>query len=183
MVPVLVFTLLYNVPKFFELTTERLAVDEFNQPLNLTLEEANRTIITLQPTNLRLNEWYIRIYIQWLNIVLHIIGPFILLIVLNVLTYRKILDFERTLSDTLRIRFTSGGGGGTSPNISTSPAAAAGSAGRKSEGKKQAAGGEGEFAEVGHNGGGGGGVDGNDSSHRLLSGGPPPSFENRPFAF
>ena len=61
-------------------------------------------MIVLMPTALRINEWYIRIYILWMNFVLQIIGPFILLIVLNVLTYKKILDFERTLSDTLRIR-------------------------------------------------------------------------------
>ena len=43
MIPVLVFTLLYNVPKFFELYTERVAVDEAGLPLeNVTLAEANQ---------------------------------------------------------------------------------------------------------------------------------------------
>ena len=105
MIPVLVFTLVYNVPKFFELYTERVPVDEAGRELiNSTLAEANWTMIVLRPTELRLDEWYIRIYILWMNFVLQIIGPFILLIVLNVLTYKKILAFERTLSDTLRIR-------------------------------------------------------------------------------
>ena len=43
MIPVLVFTLLYNVPKFFELYTERVAVDEAGLQLaNVTLAEANQ---------------------------------------------------------------------------------------------------------------------------------------------
>ena len=43
MIPVLVFTLLYNVPKFFELYTERVAVDEAGlQLVNVTLAEANQ---------------------------------------------------------------------------------------------------------------------------------------------
>ena len=43
MIPVLVFTLLYNVPKFFELYTERVAVDEAGIELvNVTLAEANQ---------------------------------------------------------------------------------------------------------------------------------------------
>ena len=105
MIPVLVFTLVYNVPKFFELYTERVPVDEAGRELiNSTLAEANWTMIVLRPTELRLDEWYIRIYILWMNLLLHIIGPFILLIVLNVRTYNKIKDFERTLNDTLRIR-------------------------------------------------------------------------------
>ena len=105
MIPVLAFTLVYNVPKFFELYAERVPADEAgNELINATLAEANRTMIVLRPTELRVNEWYIRIYILWMNLLLQIIGPFILLIVLNVRTYNKIKDFERTLSDTLRIR-------------------------------------------------------------------------------
>ena len=61
-------------------------------------------MIVLRPTELRIDEWYIRIYILWMNLLTQIIGPFILLIVLNVRTYNKIKDFERTLNDTLRIR-------------------------------------------------------------------------------
>ena len=162
MIPVLVFTLVYNVPKFFELYTERVAVDAAGHELpNSTLAEANWTMTVLRPTKLRLDEWYIRIYILWMNLLLHIIGPFILLIVLNVRTYNKIKDFERTLSDTLRIRFTSIGGGETSPNIP----------GRRKTGVKRPGGGKNGHAEGGggENGGGGGGGGGG-GSDRLLSG-------------
>ena len=72
--------------------------------INSTLADANWTMIVLRPTELRIDEWYIRIYILWMNLLTQIIGPFILLIVLNVRTYNKIKDFERTLNDTLRIR-------------------------------------------------------------------------------
>ena len=61
-------------------------------------------IYTIEPTRMRTDPLYIRVYILWMNLLLHIIGPFILLIVLNVRTYNKIKDFERTLNDTLRIR-------------------------------------------------------------------------------
>ena len=61
-------------------------------------------MILLKPTDLRLEPIYIRVYILWMNLLLQIIGPFILLIVLNVLTYKRIKDFEQTLNDTLRFR-------------------------------------------------------------------------------
>jgi Flp pilus assembly protein TadB len=65
---------------------------------------------------LRINPLYIRIYILWMNLLLLIIGPFLVLIVLNVRTYNKIKDFEQTLNDTLRVRFTRGSSAGVGGN-------------------------------------------------------------------
>ena len=39
--------------------------------------------VHLNPTNLRLNRLYIRVYILWMNLLLLILGPFIVIIILN----------------------------------------------------------------------------------------------------
>jgi hypothetical protein len=36
--------------------------------------------VDLRPTSLRTNPHYVRIYILWMNLFFHIIGPFILLV-------------------------------------------------------------------------------------------------------
>ena len=100
--------MVYNIPKFFELYTDRVTLSEMDGSANGTADSnstsSNETMIVLKPTDLRLNRIYIRVYILWMNLLLQIIGPFVLLIVLNVLTYKRIKDFEQTLNDTLRIR-------------------------------------------------------------------------------
>ena len=58
----------------------------------------------LEPTQLRLNRLYIRIYILWMNLFVMILGPFPVLIILNIRVYKRIIEFEQTLNDTLRVR-------------------------------------------------------------------------------
>ena len=92
-IPVICFSLLYNVSKFFELNVKEVRIlilsngTEIwegyldnqtiaeNEPLNSTLQ--------LHPTDLRLNPVYIRVYILWMNLIFNILGPFIVLATLN----------------------------------------------------------------------------------------------------
>ena len=92
-IPVILFSVLYNISKFWELdiyeersltfsngttvpewrlTNETIAA---NEPLNVT--------VYLEPTELRKNSLYIRIYILWMNLIFNILGPFIVLATLN----------------------------------------------------------------------------------------------------
>ena len=92
-IPVILFSILYNISKFWELdiyeersltfsngttvpekrlTNETIAA---NEPLNVT--------VYLEPTDLRKNSLYIRIYILWMNLIFNILGPFIVLATLN----------------------------------------------------------------------------------------------------
>lgn len=154
-IPVIIFTLVYNVPKFFELSIEYEPTEEgvferfvsanhpnatddalFNDAnVSASLRESfidgfdwnNYTgsyQVNLKPTELRLDRIYIRVYILWMNLILQILGPFLVLIVLNIRVYKRIIEFEQTLvnGDQLRVCFTrpnnqstttakSGGGG------------------------------------------------------------------------
>eukprot|EP00095_Tigriopus_kingsejongensis_P005175 maker-scaffold237_size242172-snap-gene-1.31 protein:Tk05175 transcript:maker-scaffold237_size242172-snap-gene-1.31-mRNA-1 annotation:"fmrfamide receptor" len=128
-IPVVVFTILYNVPKFFELTVITVPMfgsgaiaNESSSDINATLgfysydnetetyELDNYTgplMYELKPTTLRLDRLYIRVYILWMNLLLLILGPFIVIIILNFRVYRRIKQFEQTLlNDTLRVCFT-----------------------------------------------------------------------------
>jgi hypothetical protein len=49
--PVVTFTLLYNVPKFFELNTERMLVREVTD--HAEFAQSNETMVVLKPTDLR----------------------------------------------------------------------------------------------------------------------------------
>lgn len=97
-IPVNLISILYNVPKFFELTvTEVVTVALANGtiiPINETLlndtnlfnDNSSNTIQTtlmLRPTDLRTNPIYIRVYILWMNLIVNIVGPFIVLATLN----------------------------------------------------------------------------------------------------
>ena len=119
-IPVFIFTLLYNVPKFFELTLVYVPVDhveeiQANDP-NATLPSfelydwtnyTGRVRVELKPTSLRINRIYIRVYILWMNLIVQILGPFLVLIVLNIRVYKRIKQFEQSLqSDSLRVCFT-----------------------------------------------------------------------------
>lgn len=94
-IPVISFSILYNIPKFFELTVEE---DHFH----LDEDGRNVTMLKLKPTELRKNPIYIRVYILWMNIIFHILGPFVVLGILNYRVYTRIKKFEQTLRDTLR---------------------------------------------------------------------------------
>ena len=131
MVPVVIFTLVYNVPKFLELSIQYVPILDANATVTSSTNDTvsdndNATATTanyddfdwtnytgpyqvqLKPTELRLNRTYIRVYILWMNLILQILGPFLVLIVLNVRVYKRIIEFEQTLmsGDQLRVCFT-----------------------------------------------------------------------------
>ena len=93
MLPVICFTLIFNVSKFFELDvitehslTLRNGTILYGHDLdNLTLEEGQPLNVTfiLTPTKLRIDSMYITIYILWMNLIFNILGPFVILAVLN----------------------------------------------------------------------------------------------------
>ena len=105
-IPVVLFTLVYNIPKFFELRVKttcqelptgdiksenisdiRSENDEFIR--NLTKQIDNRTDcngtdrLIIEPTELRTNRTYITVYIMWMNLIVQVLIPFVLLIFLN----------------------------------------------------------------------------------------------------
>ena len=82
-VPILAFSILYNVPKFFELGWAK--PDNKTQISNLT-EVPNYVM----PTDLRKNEIYFQVYFVWSNFILNGIVPFVLLITLNVLILNQL---------------------------------------------------------------------------------------------
>ena len=134
--PVMIFTLVYNLPKFFELYVKKDVMlksvdcaeimadqsyleyrpnctidteDWAQQKVNVTVLDQNdepQYKISITATDLRINRIYIRVYILWLNLIVQIIVPFVLLIVLNILTYKKIVEFEQNLSNQMRERNT-----------------------------------------------------------------------------
>lgn len=132
----MIFTLVYNLPKFFELYVKKdvmlksvdcleimenqsyieyrhnctTTTDDWeDQKVNVTVLDHNdepQYKISITATDLRINRIYIRVYILWLNLIVQIIVPFVLLTVLNILTYKKIVEFEQNLSNQMRERNT-----------------------------------------------------------------------------
>ena len=93
-IPIFTFSLLYNIPKFLELT-----VMEVDCTRNLTV--TNQTICTkkhedadqveiIQPTSLRLSPFYVKYYLIYLNFLINAIIPLISLLILNSLISRKV---------------------------------------------------------------------------------------------
>ena len=84
-IPLVVFSFLYNTPKFFELYT--IVPGD-------PLEYENGTIYNISTkydyggTPLRLNFYYYNIYCMWMNFFLMGLIPFVILIVLNALTLK-----------------------------------------------------------------------------------------------
>ena len=76
-IPILVFSLVYNIPKFFELQwTTR---NEIVNGTNITYEK-------ISWTEMRQNKFYIQLYCLWCNVIFHMILPCSLLVTLNTCT-------------------------------------------------------------------------------------------------
>jgi len=86
-VPILILSLLYNIPKFFEL---RVAERE-----NSTLALENVTDFEIKPTDLRLNHLYINVYLIYLNLIVNGLVPFISILVLNICIYLQIVQIQK----------------------------------------------------------------------------------------
>ena len=103
-IPVICFTVLYNVSKFFELEIvhEKTLTLQNGTTLysdiigNMTFpaDQDYNTTHVLQPTALRLDSMYITIYILWMNLIFNILGPFIVLAVLNHIVSLSTIPFK-----------------------------------------------------------------------------------------
>jgi len=121
------FSIIYNIPKFFELETIDVDAVHFNKSQNTTtandeLNISNYTNENLSYVNeylnhddsydeyelgyrgtpLRLNHWYIVIYVFWSKFLLVEIIPWVTVIILNVCIWRKIQEFQRVRRSALR---------------------------------------------------------------------------------
>eukprot|EP00093_Oithona_nana_P010296 10296.XXX_11224_14252_1 [CDS] Oithona nana genome sequencing. len=117
-IPVICFSILYNISKFFELDvieektltlpngTMLYASTLNNETLDQYDEASMNVTYILQPTKLRLDSMYITIYILWMNLIFNILGPFLLLATLNHIVYKKIKEFETRLTEGLGICLT-----------------------------------------------------------------------------
>ena len=105
-IPVILYSLLYNLPKFFELTTSCPEPAHTNQTLDTSETPSPPSLLSSPPPppeflggcqygnlaldgrDLRVNYWYLTIYLLWMNTVLNVLFPIISLIILNILIYR-----------------------------------------------------------------------------------------------
>ena len=99
--PVIGLSLTYNIPKFFEL--KLIFVDEDpemfqNYFLNDTVKDLKNVTVDIAATEMRLNQHYIFVYIFICNSIVNLLIPFLLLIVLNLKTYKRIHEYEQRLS-------------------------------------------------------------------------------------
>ena len=74
-------SLLYNSPKFFELHTT----------FNATMVNLTNNGYGLEGSEMRLNEYYIKIYCVWMNFICMGLIPFVALILLNAQTLRSLV--------------------------------------------------------------------------------------------
>eukprot|EP00093_Oithona_nana_P008765 08765.XXX_270950_269375_1 [CDS] Oithona nana genome sequencing. len=79
-IPILIWSLLYNAPKFFELYTT------FDESHNKTSHGYD-----VEASPMRLNEYYITIYCIWMNFLFMGLVPFLALIILNAATLRSLI--------------------------------------------------------------------------------------------
>ena len=118
----ILFAIVYNLPKFFELRSEVLYEDEALNTTNVENESvlhnndssyfekdtaSNYTTpeptIIIVGTEIRRNPWYIIIYVFWSKFLLVEIVPYLLIIVMNILIWRKIQEFAKIRRDALGI--------------------------------------------------------------------------------
>jgi len=102
-IPIVLFSILYNIPHFFELRVRESnsTASITNEERNLLLDTETETILMtkkseyhIEPTALRIHNYYVNIYLIYTNIIVNGLVPFILLLGLNVAIYRKICDMQ-----------------------------------------------------------------------------------------
>ena len=81
--PILCFSILYNIPKFFELEWTREIVNETTTALEF-----------IGTTEMRLNKYYVSIYFLWCNLIFHGILTFLILVSLNILTLKEMSKYK-----------------------------------------------------------------------------------------
>jgi len=88
--PVILFSLAYNLPRFFELQVYQ---DEYSNSTHVI------------PTDMRMHHLYVHIYIVWINLFVMGIIPYALLITLNIWIFRKLwtIKHERRNGNEVRL--------------------------------------------------------------------------------
>ena len=95
--PALVLAFIFNIPKFFE--TKLVKIESFNIEANLTKE-----LYDYEITSLRLNPDYIFYYIHLARLVVMGILPFLSLLVINVLIFKKVKTSSRIVLSSLKMQ-------------------------------------------------------------------------------
>lgn len=105
--PIVLFSIIYNLPKFLELEVTKIIPRTGNSTTNETLIEDiyNESLevvakTKIEPTALRLNPVYIKIYLIYMNFIIHGIIPFITLILMNINIYRKVRQLQQIQQET-----------------------------------------------------------------------------------
>eukprot|EP00092_Neocalanus_flemingeri_P002178 GFUD01002318.1.p1 GENE.GFUD01002318.1~~GFUD01002318.1.p1 ORF type:complete len:248 (-),score=47.87 GFUD01002318.1:746-1489(-) len=111
--PVSAFSIIYNIPKFFELTTETRTFTEYTnftrpsmisnltevdgvgevQTLNTSDMQnisAEVQMIAVVATSLRQNTYYVQVYLIYMNLFLNGLIPLVALVILNTLVYLRL---------------------------------------------------------------------------------------------
>ena len=95
-IPVAVFTLAYNVPKFLEIRVATVCPEEHSNSGDCL--GGGEAIYTIEPTDMRTDPAYIRVYILWMNLIVQIVVPFALLVFLNIGIFRRVKQLEARIA-------------------------------------------------------------------------------------
>ena len=93
--PIIAFSILYNIPRFFELKVQPMAIGMPRTTTGSTpveKEEDLDPMYSIEHTALREDYYYNSIYRGWMNLIITAIIPFIVLITLNSLIFKKLKD-------------------------------------------------------------------------------------------
>lgn len=90
--PTIVFTVLYNIPRFFELTTRTVTcTEEGAREHNCSLNSSETHVVA---TEFRRSLHYRQIYIVYLNIIVHGLIPLVALLYMNISVYRNLNKYS-----------------------------------------------------------------------------------------
>ena len=100
----IISAILFNIPKFFEIETIQHSnstnnINEIDEQVLLTND--SRGLIKVENvgyrgTTLRLNYWYIILYVTWSKLLFVEIFPWIIIIALNILIWKRIRQYKST---------------------------------------------------------------------------------------
>ncbi|KAG7168255.1 FMRFamide receptor-like [Homarus americanus] len=76
-ISVALFSILYNIPRFWEVSNKECNVD-------------GETFVIVVPSALRLNPYYIEIYIMWVYLIVMYLVPFLSLMIFNFFIYKEV---------------------------------------------------------------------------------------------
>ena len=100
----IISAILFNIPKFFEIETIQYSnstintykIDEQALMINDSRGLMKVENVGYRGTTLRLNYWYIILYVTWSKLLLVEIFPWIIIIGLNILIWKRIRQYKST---------------------------------------------------------------------------------------